>query len=105
MSGKKSRNKGYRGELEFRKLVESYGLAVTWQAEDRIKPDINIEGILDCEIKYRANVPVSIYNWLNEKNSHMLAIKRVSMFDKGCEWLITMPAELLLPVLKEYFGR
>lgn len=88
MSGKKSRNKGYIGEYNARKLLEKMGREVTWQAEDPNKPDLLVDGE-NIEVKYRASVPKCLYQWLEEKGADTLMIKRVNKKDgRSYPWLI-----------------
>ena len=93
MSGRKSRNKGYRGELAARKFLEKKGFAVEWLAEDPSKPDLRVEGEY-WEIKYRASVPKCIYDWLEEKNADCLMVRRVNKKDgRSYPWLLIYSLE------------
>ena len=87
--GKTSLRKGKKGEYEFRKLCESKGFKVVWQAEDPTQPDVRLEN-LECEIKYGSHIPKKIYQWMSEKQPDILALRRVSNKDKGLKWLIVM---------------
>ena len=95
MSGKKSRNKGYRGEYSARKLLESLGYTVTWQAEDPTAPDLMVwptdtinPGQEGWEVKYGSHVPKTLYQWFSEKNPDVLLIKRVKAGEGPYPWLV-----------------
>ena len=90
MSGRMSRSKGYRGEKQFRDMCADAELKCIWCAEDPDHPDVKVNGYR-VEVKYRAGVPQSPYDWLHEKKADMVAMKRVSKTDKGREWLMVMP--------------
>lgn len=100
MSGKRSRNKGYRGEYKARKLLERFGYDVTWQAEDPKKPDLRVSlpalGIVEesWEVKYQAGITKKLWDWLEEKNADALLIKRVNNKDgRSYPWLVVRKLE------------
>mgnify|MGYP003145743234 CR=1 FL=1 len=100
--GRGSKKKGYQGEYIFRKLCEKYGLIVKWHNEDPYLPDVSLEGHLG-EVKYRGNVPKCLYDWLDEKGAHFLAIKKVKKEPGGTQndWLIVMRWDLFFKFLKQ----
>jgi hypothetical protein len=101
MSGRKSRNKGYRGEKEFRDKMDKEGLHVVWQAEDPRKPDVSLEN-LDIEIKYRKSIPKCIYEWLEEKSADGVAMKRVEGRGKmSYPWVVCLRLEKFVSLLAE----
>lgn len=96
MSGRKSRRKGKVGERKARKLLRKLGYIVQWTAfED--KPDLYVEARYadgearlinqHWEIKYRKNIPLSIYRWLSEKGADVLLVKRVKKGEGPYPWL------------------
>lgn len=93
MAGKKSLQKGKRGEYQFRKLCEKYNVPVVNTAEDKSKPDLCVGG-LDCEVKNGQHVPSKIFSWIEEKNANCLAIKR-----NRKDWLVVMPYTLFFQFL------
>lgn len=101
MSGKSSRNKGYRGEYRARKLLKATGLKPVWQAEDPSKPDIHSRKLeRNIEVKYRKSVPKTIYKWLKEKAADLLMIKRVKRGESN-PWLVVMEYNTFTSLLKE----
>ncbi|MCD5384868.1 MAG: hypothetical protein LRZ94_00950 [Candidatus Pacebacteria bacterium] len=99
MGGSQSLKKGKKGEYLFRKLCEKYGFNVVNQAEDKNKPDIRFEH-LECEIKYRKNISKKLYDWLEEKQADILAVKRISKKDRNRDWLIVIPFEKFIKLFK-----
>ena len=101
MAGRKSRNKGYRGELEVRKILNKFEIENIWQAEDPTKPDINVERKFELEVKNRKSVPKCVYQWLEEKQSNFLAMRRVEGTGRKIyPWLIVMNFEEFLTNFK-----
>lgn len=99
--GKKSRDKGARGERELVNILKAAGYeakrvplsGATWLKDDvissLIKPDCQIE------VKRRANAWKQIYGWLAE-GPDVLAIRADNQ-----EWLIVVPLRLLIEVKNE----
>lgn len=94
--GKKSRTKGYLGEYEWRKLVESAELPIIWHNEDPNRPDTTVAG-LTCEVKRGSHIPKTIYDWLEYQEADILAVRR----DRK-EWLVVVRADLFLKMLKTW---
>lgn len=81
MSGRKSRSKGRRIELEFRHEIEDYGIPCRRRQESGIKgnpddPDLLVAGCLTAESKGRKGGAgfVQIERWLGEND--ILFLKR-----------------------------
>lgn len=90
MAGKKSRNKSYRGEKEFRDLAKEKDLYITWHNNDPKLPGVTVEG-LTGEIKYRKSVPKTPYKWLEQDDADFIAMKRVEGQGKPArDWLVLL---------------
>lgn len=95
--GRKSKAKGNRGELQFKRLCESYGFLVV-RGKEKAEQDTIIDGFGRGEVKYGMHVPKQIYDWLGEND--YLAIKRCGKSERR-RWLIVIPARLFLQILRE----
>lgn len=96
MSGRKSRNKGYRGEHELVvKLNENLISAkrVPLSGGSWVKGDIILEGLGVGEVKLRADGFKEIYKWL--ANNDFLFIKR----DRD-QYLVVMPLDDWMEMVK-----
>jgi len=96
MSGRKSKAKGNRGELQFKKLCESWGFRVE-RGKEKDEQDIIIDGFGRVEVKYGKHVPKKIYNWL--KNNYAVAMKRCGKKERK-HWLIIMPVETFFHLIR-----
>jgi len=94
--GKRSRNKGYRGERYFVQQFRKAGLKAVRVplsgATEFAKGDLIVEG-MTAEVKIRHNGFKEIYKWLEEKDILCLKADRK-------DGLIVMPLETFLSILK-----
>ena len=90
MPNGKSRSKGYRGELQARKLCQRSKFKVKWHAEDPVYPDLTLDDKITCEVKFGTEIPKKFYQWFKEKNPDLLLVKRISKNDRMFPWLVVM---------------
>lgn len=113
MPGRKSRDKGKRGQLEFVKVVEAHGLKAidmgNLQSSSNVDvPDVSIENVALVEVKRRESF--SLYPALEQavRAFEAYALKRDCAFPVVAhrrnrkEWVIVLRAEDFFELLKAY---
>lgn len=102
MPGKKSRNKGYRGEHEAETLLVSAGVRAKRVpcsgAVDQFKEDIWLIGenggfTERIEVKYRESVPICIYKWKGEADYLFMRRNRMP-------WVVCMELDRFIELKK-----
>lgn len=98
MAGRKSRDKGIRGEREFAELVGGRRVPLSG-AQRGYENDVEIPtpaGVLRAEVKRRKGGFSTLYGWLeDEREKPDVVAFRADRKD----WLVCMPAETFLKLI------
>jgi hypothetical protein len=96
MPGRKSKQKGNRGELTAKKLLEDAGHTVI-RGKQKDEQDLILDGFGRLEVKFGKHVPKKLYDWLSSSDG--LLIKRASLEERK-PWLVVLPIDTFLYLLR-----
>ena len=98
MSGSKSKQKGNRGELLGKKILEGYGVKVI-RGKQKDEQDLVVDGFGEVEIKYGKHVPKKIYSFFKKETTLAVMCKRCGK-DEHKKWLLIVPIDIGINLLK-----
>ena len=96
LPGRKSKQKGNRGELTAKKLLEDAGHTVI-RGKQKDEQDLILDGFGRLEVKFGKHVPKKLYDWLSSSDG--LLIKRASLEERK-PWLVVLPIDTFLYLLR-----
>lgn len=99
--GKRSRDKGKRGEREAAEFLRAHGIdARRILGQERDGGDDLETALGRVEVKFRKSVPVTVYRWLEEGGARFLMMRR-----DGRKWLFVIDGEEFFRLLAGGTGR
>lgn len=99
-----SRQKGKRGELEVKNLLNSYGYSCRrGQQYCGVNGDADVVGLPGIHIEVKRKEKLNIYDAVDQakRDKNLDDLPAVFHRKNNCEWLVTMPADAWIELYKK----